>query len=183
VSDLYPTAYAPLAQQLSPLSLSPAELHGSLCGFVCAGGVPEPGRWLEQLCIDTEGLAATSQQDLESLRRATLSLLDDADLRFAPLLPPDEVPMDQRFEALGQWCGAFLGGFGLTGVGYREGLGDEARDALRDLERIGQFGYEAGEVEEDENAFAEILEYVRMAVLMLHQDAARAHAPPDATRH
>lgn len=183
MSDLYPTAYAPLAQQLAPLALSPAELHGSLCGFVCAGGTPEPGRWLEQLCIDTEGLAATSQQDLESLRRATLALLDDADLRFAPLLPSDDLAMDARFEALGQWCGAFLGGFGLTGVGYREGLGDEAKDALRDLERIGQFGYEAGEVEEDENAFAEILEYVRMAVLMLHQDAARAHAPPDATRH
>lgn len=172
-----------LERHLRGLALGPAELHGSLCGYLCGGGIPQPGRWLEQLCIDAEGLTDAAGPDLESLRRSTIALLDDPELRFSPLLPEADSAMAGRVQALAQWCGGFLGGFGLSGAGEREPGSPEGGDALRDIERIAQFGYEAGDEEEDEAAFAEILEYVRMAVILLRQEGAPAPAPADATRH
>ena len=183
MTDLYPIDYDTLAARIGTLAVSPAELHGGLCGFLCAGGAPRPGRWLAQLCIDDDGLAPAAYDDLDRLRIATQSLLDDPDLRFQPYLPDDDVDMPSRVRTLAEWSAGFLGGFGLTGVGEREGLSGDAGDALRDLDRIAHFGYEAGEDEEDELAFAEILEYVRVAVLLLHQEAARTAAPADATKH
>lgn len=182
-SDRYPLDYDTLQQAIAPLSITAAELHGSLCGYICAGGQPSAERWLDQLCIDDEGLLPATRAPLESLRTATLALLDDPHMRFTPLLPDDDDAMPSRVQAMGEWCAGFLGGFGLTGVSDRETLSEQARDALRDLDRIAHFGYEAGEDEEDENALAEILEYVRVAVLLLYQEAAHAAAPPNATRH
>jgi uncharacterized protein YgfB (UPF0149 family) len=175
--------FAELERHLQGLAIGPAELHGSLCGYLCGGGVPQPGRWLDQLCIDPEGLADGASADLESLRRSTIALLDDPDLSFSPLLPDPDSAMSGRVQALAQWCGGFLGGFGLSGAGEHAPGSEEAGDAMRDIERIAQFGYEAGDEEEDETAFAEILEYVRMAVILLRQEGAPAPAPADATRH
>ncbi len=176
--------YPALQRRLSALSVSAAELHGSLCGFLCAGGEPTPGYWLDQLKIDPEGLDAEGRDDLETLRRSTLRLLDDPDIGFALMLPDDDSAMSQRVNALSQWCGGFLGGYGLGGTNPASGLSEDGRDALRDLGRIAQFGYEAGEEEEDENAFAEILEYVRVAVVLLRQEGLPgSDSATSATRH
>ena len=183
MTDLYPLDYPALQRSVAPLAVTAAEVHGGLCGYLCAGGNAEPGQWLEQLCIDTDALPTGAEPQLELLRRATLALLDDPSMRFAPLLPDDEIALPARVQALADWCAGFLGGFGLTGVGEREGLSDQGRDALRDLERIAHFGYEAGDDDEDENALTEILEYVRVAVLLLHQESTHIGAPSDATRH
>ncbi|MDZ3822493.1 MAG: UPF0149 family protein [Pseudoxanthomonas sp.] len=179
----YPIDYPALARAVAALALTPAELHGGLCGFLCAGGQPHPGHWLDQLCLDSTALEASSRPTLEALRAATQTLLDDPDLRFSPLLPGDEVAMADRVVALAAWCAGFIGGFGLAGAVEAGRLSEEGRDALRDLDRIAHFGYEAGEAEEDENAFAEIVEYVRMAVMLLRQESGPAAAPADATRH
>jgi len=183
LTDLYSLDYEALNRQITVLALSPAELHGSLCGFLCAGGMTTAGGWLSQLCIDDDGLSTAALADLESLRAESIALLEDPDLRFQPFLPADEADLSTRVRTLADWSTGFLGGFGLSGAGQREGLSDDAGDALRDLERIAQFGYDPGEDEEDEIAFSEILEYVRVAVLLLHQEAAHIGAPPDATRH
>jgi uncharacterized protein YgfB (UPF0149 family) len=183
VTALYSLDYDTLSRSMAVLAVSPAELHGSLCGYLCAGGAHAARQWLTQLCIDDDGLPASAHAELESLRTETIVLLGDPDLRFQPFLPPDDLDMATRVQTLADWATGFLGGFGLTGVGEREGLSDDAGDALRDLERIAHFGYEPGEDAEDETAFSEILEYVRVAVLLLHQEAASTGAPADATRH
>ncbi len=175
--------YPALQRHLVPLGVTAAELHGSLCGFLCAGGLALPGQWLDQLRLDVSGLDGESRDQLENLRRATLRQLDDPEMRFAPLLPGDDIAMEQRVDALTRWCGGFLGGFGLAAGNAQERLSDDGRDVLRDLGRIAGFGYEAGEAEEDENAFAEILEYVRMAVLLLRHEGRPAEAPASDTRH
>lgn len=175
--------YPALQRRLAPLSVSAAELHGSLCGFLCAGGEPVPGHWLDQLRIDPEGLAAEGRDDLENLRRSTIRLLDDPELGFTLMLPDDDCGITQRVNALSEWCAGFLGGYGLGGQAPKSTLSDDGRDALRDLGRIAKFGYEASEEEEDENAFAEILEYVRVAVVLLRQEGQPGDQPASPTRH
>lgn len=183
MSDSAPVDYADLQATVAPLALSPAELHGSLCGFVCAGGVPEPRRWLAQLHIDDEGLSDIDIDELEQLRRQSLDDLGDDQLGFQPMLPDDEAPMVQRVRALSDWCGGFLGGFGLTGADKAGFWSEDARDALADLERIARFGYEASDAEEDETALTEVQEFVRVAVLLLRQESQPLRAPTGATRH
>ncbi|MFB9067324.1 UPF0149 family protein [Pseudofulvimonas gallinarii] len=175
--------YPSLQRHVAPLSITAAELHGSLCGFLCAGGQPTPGQWLDQLRIDPAGLDGGSRDDLEKLRRSTIHQLDDPELGFALMLPDDDSGMAQRVNALSQWCGGFLGGYGLGAPAVAGRLSDDGKDALRDLGRIAQFGYEAGEEEEDENAFAEILEYVRVAVVLLRQEGLPGETATSATRH
>lgn len=183
VSDAFDIDYLALQRHLAPLSISAAELHGSLCGFLCAGGEPVPGHWLDQLRIDPAGLASEGRTDLETLRRDTIRLLDDPEMGFALMLPDDDAGMGDRVDALSHWCGGFVGGFGLGGAERASALSEDGRDALRDLGRIAGFGYEASEEEEDENAFAEILEYVRVAVILLRQEGAPVEPPASDTRH
>lgn len=181
MSEPYTVSYTQLKPGLALVSASPAEVHGGLCGYLCAGGVPLPGRWLEQLRIDADGLDEQAGRQLEGLRHDTMQALDDFELRFTPLLPGDDDPMAERVEALADWCAAFIGGYGL-GVANAK-LPEEAIEALRDLDRIAHFGYEAGDTEEDETAFAEILEYVRIAVMVLRQEALQSRPQPAPTQH
>ncbi len=181
--DPAPLTYAELQPTVAALALSPAELHGGLCGLVCGGGVPEPRRWLTQLHIDPTGLDGVAIEDLEQMRRQTLADLNDEQLGFQPLLPEDNAGMETRVRALSDWCAGFLGGFGLTGADKAGFWSEDARDALADLERIARFGYEASDAEEDETALTEVQEFVRVAVLLLRQESQPLHAPTGATRH
>ena len=57
---------------------------------------------------------------------------------------------------------------------------------MRDFVEISRLGRgEDGEKEEDQAAFAEIVEYVRMAVLLVYEELRplRAARPPDAPVH
>ncbi|MGY0505063.1 UPF0149 family protein [Luteimonas sp. e5] len=159
-------------QILAPLRLavSPAELHGALCGWLAGGGSAE-GAWLGRVLAD-EDLAQPEDAGLAQLRDATVAAMEDRELGFGVLLPDDAVPVDERGNALFDWCRAFLGAFGLA-AGANPPLSDEGSEALQDLARLAMAEAEsAGDDEEDEQALAEIEEFVRIAVLLLHGDCA-----------
>ena len=145
------------------------ELHGSICGLLCAGGRLS-GNWLETLAI--EGATPSAGGPLQRLREASEAQLGDADCGFELLLPDDAEGLGERIEALGAWCRGFLGGYGL-GAGQPSELSPDAREALEDLARIAQAELSFEEGEEDESALAEIVEFVRVAVMLLHGEAGR----------
>ena len=106
------------------------------------------------------------------------ALLDDPDLLRAPAAD-DEAPIAERAGALVDWCRGFLGGLGLSGSLAHEGLTGDAGEVLADLGRIAATELRHGEAEDDEEAYAEVVEYVRVGVLLVHGELARA--PHDAT--
>lgn len=65
------------------------------------------------------------------------------------------------------------GRLGLAAVGDAP-LSDDGAEALADLGKLAQASPELGEGEEDEDALAEIEEFVRVAVLLLHGDCVLA---------
>lgn len=85
--------------------------------------------------------------------------------------PDDDAAVDVRGNALFDWCRAFLGGFGLS-AGPNPPLSEEGTEALEDLARLAMAEAESDGDEEDEAAFAEIEEFVRVASLLLHGDCA-----------
>ena len=86
------------------------------------------------------------------------------------MLPDDEQPLLQRAQAMGQWCQGFLTGFGLT-AGDRA-LSGEAVEVLEDLASIAQVEEALEESEDGESDFMEVMEYLRVAPLLLFAECA-----------
>ncbi|HEX7965389.1 MAG TPA: UPF0149 family protein [Gammaproteobacteria bacterium] len=149
------------------------ESHGMLCGALCAG-VDEAGDWLDQLLDQANG----PEEAQEACRRLLSDLCDDTRkrlragaLEFAPLLPDDETGLADRTDALGEWCQGFLFGMGLAGDALKlDGLSPETGEVLKDMNEIAQAGFEGEDSDEDETAYAEIVEYVRVGVQLLYEE-------------
>ena len=150
------------------LAIDPSELHGSLCGFLCGGGSCDAGNWIQRLELDSVRAPAHGDA-LDRLRSATTAQFDAQDFGFELLLPADDAPLSVRADALVAWCRGFLGGFGLAAPDSA-GLSDEAAEALQDLAHIAASDLAYEETEADEDALAEIVEFVRVAALLLHGD-------------
>lgn len=173
VSDHEPTyAAVDAALRRADSELTAAESHGLLCAMLCADPAGPDGRWLDEVVpagAPGAARAAEARVLLERLRVDTASGLagDEAGLRL--LLPEDEVALSQRTHALVHWCEAFLYGLGLAGVQAERSLGPEGREVLADLVEISRLDPEAGG-EEDERAYTEVSEFVRVAVMLLYED-------------
>lgn len=150
------------------LASSPAELHGALCGWLAAGGADGPD-WLAQVMADASLPAPGADSVLDRLRAACVAQLGDPEFGFELLLP-EEGRTSVRAEALFDWCRAFLGGFGLAAGAAP--LSEEGKEALADLANLATAQADDADEDGEEEALAEIEEYLRMAVLLLHADCA-----------
>ena len=160
------------ASRRSGLAVDPPELHGALCGWLSGGG-ENTANWPAKVLADDNLPAPEPDSSLDALRKASASQLDDRGFGFELLLPEVEDSLDDRAAALFDWCRGFLGGFGLA-AGARPPLSEEAEEALHDLARLAQAAPESSDDDEDEHALAEIEEFVRVAVLLLHGDCVLA---------
>lgn len=160
-----------------------AEAHGLLCGAVTAGGKSDPSLWLEHLLgtDNTLSAAAVDCSDmLDSMQADILGQLNDESFGFSVLLPDDNKPLSVRTRALSEWCEGFLYGLALGGIredAEKPGSVDEVMKDFYDISHAG-FVTEAPD-EDDEAAYAEIVEYLRMSVLLLYQEL---QAVPASTR-
>lgn len=154
--------------------IRPAELHGLLCGSACAGGALDDRAWLgrldEHAGEDVAGKA--DEADLIWFRNRALVNLGDADLRFDLLLPDENAPLGDRLDALAAWCSGFLSGYGLAG-GQSDHLDEDGVSGLGDLAAIADLDPDSEEVEAEDN-YAELVEYVRVVVLLLLQQRVTA---------
>lgn len=159
--------------------IQPAEVHGTLCGMVCARGAVEPDAWVAELAATATPGDLPARDDVRALlalHQETARQLTDPALAFAPLLPADEESLARRTEALGEWCQGFLIGLTRDGVRDLKRLPEQSMEVVKDLVNVARVSeYEQHEREEDEVAFTEIVEYVRMGVLLVHEEL---NAPP-----
>ena len=157
-------------------TVSPAELHGLLLGRSCAGAGFEVEPWL----VDAADLLGTPAAD--NGRQALIGLLEmvkgeltSDDMTVVLLVPSDESPLPERAAALGEWCQGFLAGFGLTA--RDTALSTEAMEVLQDLAAIAQVQDALEESEDGETDYMEVMEYLRVAPLLLYTESAK---PPTA---
>lgn len=154
--------------------VDPAAVHGAMCAVLSVGR--EPGRvreWLALVLPDgafDEHLDADTEALLRALSSATATALDDPQMRFRPLLPLEGRSLGERTEALSAWCNGFLYGLRAAGV-EDEALPEEAREVAHDLAHIANVDFELEDADEhEEEAFAEVVEYVRMGALLVHEE-------------
>ena len=151
-----------------------SEAHGMLSGILCAAGKTEPGHWLEHLLGEGNTLSAAASDSsdmLLTLQSEILRQLNDDALGFEMLLPLDDEPLSLRTETLSQWCAGFLYGLALGGFREDVAIPDSASEVMKDFYEIShaRFDYDLMD-EADETAYMEIVEYVRMGVLLLYEE-------------
>lgn len=155
-------------------SLGPAEAQGVFCGQLCATGRPETARWLDDVLADAE--ADDTELDechtlLTQLADHTLEKMNDTELGLQLLLPDDDAPLAERARELGSWCEGFLYGLGLGGLKEDQALPDNVREIIHDFGQIARVTRESDETgESEENALVEIVEFVRMGVLLVYEE-------------
>lgn len=159
--------------------ISAAEAQGMLAGMASMVDKPDKAAWIAQTLADSSPRGEAAKRCLTvlvALYEQTLRELDDDGLSFLPLLPADSVPLPERAQALGQWASGYLVGMGLGGLKQDGALPKDVSEALRDLGAITQIEMEGAGGEEDEAAYTELVEYVKVAVLLV-----RANLRPPVT--
>jgi len=150
-----------------------AECHGVACGLLCRLGDASLDAFIGLLdmleLVDEPGVGLKIA--LEELLDASREQLADEDMGLSLWLPNDDETLEERTMALAQWCNGFLAGIGRGGDDTLEAMSDDANEALKDLQQIATADVtDTDESEEDENAFAEIVEYIRVVILMVRED-------------
>ncbi|MFC4308341.1 UPF0149 family protein [Steroidobacter flavus] len=174
--------FAEVARVLEGLgsSVPAAEAHGCLVGALCTSPHYPMERWLEEIIPDAEQRNdEDSQQALRLLYADTLNALRGEDMEFEALLPDDDIPLTARASGLSQWCQGFLYGFGTGGKPVKqEELPGNVNEILNDLTHIGRASVEleGDGNESEEEAYAEVVEYVRVGVQLIHDELIPAAA-------
>lgn len=161
-----------------------AECHGMLCGLICADKQPKQHWLAEILPAGRESgdlLVKELLMMLEAAYATTQQQFDAAEFGVRLLLPDDNEALPVRLQALAQWCEGFYLGLGIAGISDLDKLPEDSREIVNDMINIAQVEVDAGDTnEEDEVAYAEVAEYLRVGVLLIHEELS---APKQATQH
>jgi len=146
-----------------------AEAHGALIGMLCAAGQVTVQNWWSQVFAVDEG-APDRPEVIETMFAESLKSLLEATGAFDLMLPDDEDALESRADALHEWCHGFLYGYGIASGRDVSLLPEEAAEVLRDMGQFAQARFELGEdVEEDELSYSELVEYLRVGVMLLFE--------------
>ena len=156
-------------------SAEASECHGILCGMLCSAGRAELNVWVKQVMgeneLDTSDvLARESLEQLGQLYEDTVGQLNDTEMGFQLLLPEDKENLRYNVQALSEWCEGFLLGFSMGATHAEDSLPDEVKELLTDFVEITKVDAdEESEEEQDLESFVEVIEYVRMGVLLIQE--------------
>lgn len=169
-------SYGELTKALTSKNTScpPAQAHGLMCGYICASPNKNDYDW-NKLLLDGDG-NQKSQQILQQLFDDTYRQLNDFSFEFNLLLPPDNADINDRTEALGMWCQGFIIGLQALHLGPHSTISDEIKNAVENIAEIANVDYgNLHEADDEDAAYFELTEYVRLAILMIYQELSTSH--------
>ncbi|MED7787993.1 YecA family protein [Francisella sp. 19X1-34] len=154
---------------------SASEAHGLLCALFSFGAEVKFTAWSDSLMTKTieEGdlVAASALKTMKKLYDYTKSQFDEKGLSFDLFIPDDSEPLSYRAEALTYWIKGFLSGVGLFGLDFENSKDKEIKEAIHDLMQISYMDYDSlGQDESNEDDFMELLEYTKVAVLLIDSE-------------
>jgi len=156
-----------------------AQTHGLLTGRLAIAGVPAGPDWLLQVLegVEEDNVSRTEcQKHLDTLYQATFWQLSERLSEFEPLLPGDDEDVGIRTLALAHWCEGFL--HGLVSAKHSDALkqrlgAEPLSDIIKDMLQITRAGLdEESDEEENESAYVELVEYLRVAAQLCYEELA-----------
>lgn len=156
-----------------------AQAHGLLSSRLAVASAAAGPDWLQQVLEGTnesDALRTECAGLLNALYQETHRQLSERLSGFAPLLPDDSDSAPSRAAALAHWCEGFL--HGLVSIDHGEALKqrlakEPLADIIRDMLQLTRAAVEDDSDEEaNEAAYAEIVEYVRVAAQLTYEELA-----------
>ena len=149
---------------------SAGEAHGTLCGALCAIAPYRIEDWLGELLPDGAA-AAPAAGIFGQVYAETLQALVGQAFEFEPLLPAAQAPIGGRASALGEWCQGFLYGLGAGRLSSLEELPGDLAEIVRDFTEISRAAVdEQDSLETNEQAYAELVEFVRAGAQLVFDE-------------
>lgn len=170
--------YAALSELLEEagVALSLSELHGGLCGLLCAAGTGAADTWLEEVIgVGDSGVRIADKMvcELRALRLETWGQLAGSQMQFTPLMPKEDCVLGKRVEAFAEWCHGFLFGLGLGRVSLGGGTAAQVREFADDLAVFSRAGLSFDERDNEVAAdfmLAQLVEHVRVGVQIVFEE-------------
>ena len=150
-----------------------AEFHGQLCGLLCTCDSLQLPDWLmvSMPGSDPYTLSSATNELFQVLLDHSQGTLGSEDFDFELLLPDDTAGLAARLEALANWCQGFLFGISHAGVSDIQALPGELPEIVEDFLSISRAeNFELEDEEEDEAAYVELVEYVRVGVQLFAEE-------------
>ncbi len=160
-------------------SWNAAQTHGLLVGRLAIGGVPAGPDWMLQVLEGVDqgnALRLECQGHLDTLYQSTFWQLSERLSDFDPLLPDDRDDVAVRTAALAHWSEGFL--HGLVSSKHAEALkkrlaSEPLSGLIKDMLQITRAGLdEECNKEENESAYVELVEYLRVAGQLCYEELA-----------
>jgi uncharacterized protein YgfB (UPF0149 family) len=152
---------------------SAGEAHGTLCGALCAMTSYRLEDWLGELLPNGGETAESDRPVFEQVYSETVQALGGQMFEFEPLLPDEDAPIARRASALGGWCQGFLYGLGAGRLASLAELPGDLAEIVRDFTEISRAGVDDEDSPEtNEQAYAELTEFVRMSTQLVHDELA-----------
>lgn len=146
---------------------SAAYVHGRMSGLLCTDTRSMP------LVLDTflSDLELDESEKLDELLNklfiATATHLEEGPGAMQMMLPEDDAPLSERCLALSEWCDGFLEGVALENSALQLEI---VQEALADLAKIKEIAIKTKSTKENETAYVEVVEFIRVAVLLIHAE-------------
>lgn len=166
-TDTYAGWSAAITQ--AKLGVTPAELHGSITGFLCAGRSAHARELLDSLALESDAVGAADEDLGRLIERAATRINDRLRAQEPIELVLPEVPLVARANAAVDWCRGFLGGLGLSGVLAGTAHTTEVAELLSGLGQIAASHLACGD--DDAAALDDVLDFTRGAVARLYASA------------
>ncbi len=180
-----------VSEALSHLSAlgSASESHGLLCALLSAHVKLRQEAWVDALLnehieqTDKEGQQAYAV--LQQLFQVTQEAFQADDFSMPILLPADEVSLEERIDAVSEWCSGYITGLHLLGMDVTHNKNPLIKEALDDLVSVSRVELtpEDEKDPESEIRYVELIEFVKAAVLTVADELKVLHDADEVTLH
>jgi yecA family protein len=153
-----------------------SEVQGILCGMLGGGMNIDDQEWIQALAdMINQGdeIPPFVQGQIELMFNKICQEFIEADFALQLCLPSDLSSINIRGAAFVNWVHGFLLGFGLH-QNDLTGCSAETKEALEDLSDIAKLEDAMEENEESEQAFFEVIEYVRISAMLCFNELGKS---------
>lgn len=165
-----------------------AQAHGLLCGRLAVRGANGASAWRDQVLEDldrSDALRAECESVLDALLQSTWQQLAERQSDFRLLLPEDDEDAGSRTQAIADWCEGFL--HGLVADAHNDPMkqrlaAEPLSEVIKDMLEITRATVDYEEDEEDnEIAYAELVEYIRVSAQLAYEELADLRDGPSSS--
>lgn len=143
----------------------PSELNGLMIGVLCVCQAPTEQQWQQILQrLQIKGYSPEALRFLTEESQDVASEIHEDELSYLPVLPDDSHTLQERVQALADWCAGVVLGFSMASGYVRS---DEA-ELIEDLQNVANVQYDPSDDDEDgEQSYQELYEFVHLIPISL----------------